>query len=141
MKRWLVLSMKDLIALMVLLPYATAGYATGKAASIPLERVKLPPGFKINIYAIGIPNARSMALSPQGTLFVGTRKAGKIYAVLDRNRDFRANEIITLAKGLNMPNGVAFRNGSLYVAEVNRILRYDNIEKQIRNAKSLKNLH
>jgi glucose/arabinose dehydrogenase len=131
MKRWLVFFVKSLMAVVILLPIATAGNSAGRSTDIPLEFVKLPPGFKINIYASDIPNARSMALSPQGTLFVGTRKAGKVYAVLDPNGDFRADESVILVKGLNMPNGVAFRNGSLYVAEVNRILRYDDIEKQI----------
>jgi len=131
MKRWLVFSLSSLTAVMVLLINLPAGSATGKSGHIPLERVKLPPGFKIDIYATDVPNARSMALSPQGTLFVGTRKAGKVYAVLDRNGDFRADEVITLAKGLNMPNGVAFKKGTLYVAEVSRVWRYDNIEKKI----------
>ena len=131
MKRWLVFFVKSLMAVVILLPMAAAGNSTGRSTDIPLEFVKLPPGFKIDIYAADIPNARSMALSPQGTLFVGTRKAGRVYAVLDPNGDFRADEVVTLAEGLNMPNGVAFRNGSLYVAEVNRILRYDDIEKQI----------
>ena len=131
MKLWFVLTMKSLLAMMVCLPNTTVGYAAGRSVDIPLELLKLPPGFKIDIYARDIPNARSMVLSPQGNLFVGTRKAGKVHAVLDRNRDFRADEVVTIAKGLNMPNGVAFRTGSLYVAEVNRILRYDNIEKQI----------
>lgn len=132
MKSWLAFWVKGLIAVLILLPNATSGRAADKSADLPLERVQLLPGFQIDIYATGIPNARSMALSPQGILFVGTRKAGKVYAVLDRNADLRADEIITLLKGLNMPNGVAFRNGSLYVAEVNRITRYDNIEKLIR---------
>jgi glucose/arabinose dehydrogenase len=74
-----------------------------------------------------------MSLSPNGTLFVGTRTAGNVYAILDHNRDNIADEVITIAHGLNMPNGVAFRNGSLYIAEVNRILRYDNIEKRLKN--------
>ena len=123
--------LKSLATLMVLLTNALAGSAVGGGAGLPLEQIKLPPGFKIDIYAADVPKARSMAISPQGVLFVGTRKAGKVYAVRDRDGDFRADEVITLAKGLNMPNGVAFRNGALYVAEVNRVLRYDNIEKQI----------
>lgn len=131
MKRRLVFFVKSLTTVVILLPIAMAGYSARRTTDIPLKFVKLPPGFKIDIYATDIPNARSMALSPQGTLFVGTRKAGKIYAVLDSNGDFRADEVVTLAKGLNMPNGVTFRNGSLYIAEVNRILRYDDIEKQI----------
>ncbi len=116
---------------MVFLLTAVAGSAAGRTADIPLELIKLPPGFDIEIYAHNIPNARSMALSPNGTLFVGTRKAGSVYAVLDNNKDFHVDAVVTLAKNLNMPNGVAFRNGALYVAEVSRVLRYDNIEKQI----------
>ncbi|KPJ77723.1 MAG: sorbosone dehydrogenase [Deltaproteobacteria bacterium SG8_13] len=95
------------------------------------EKIELPPGFSIALYATGIDNARSMALSPNGVLFVGTRRDGKVYAVVDSDRDHRADRIRVLADGLNMPNGVAFRNGSLYVAEVNRILRYDDIESRL----------
>ena len=74
-----------------------------------------------------------MVLSPNGTLFVGTRSEGNVYAVLDNNKDGKADEVITIAKGLHMPNGVALRNGSLYVAEVSRILRYDDIEARLRD--------
>lgn len=102
------------------------------AANPPLpQEISLPPGFRIGYYAENIPNARSMALSPDGTLFVGTRDAGNLYAVLDRDQDFVADEVITLAQGMYAPNGVAFRDGALYVAEINRVLRYDNIEKSL----------
>jgi len=97
-----------------------------------LGDVTLPPGFAINIYATNVENARSLALGDSGTLFVGTRSAGRVYAVLDRNKDARADKVIVIAEGLNMPNGVAFRDGSLYVAEVNRVLRYDNIESRLK---------
>ncbi len=100
---------------------------------LPLDTIKLPPGFEIDIYARGLPNARSMVLSPNGTLFVGTRKLGNVYAVIDRDKDNKADEVITIAKGLNMPNGVAFRAGALYVAEVNRVLRYDDIEARLKD--------
>jgi len=105
---------------------------TSSSESLPLDKIKLPPGFEISIYASNVPNARSMALSPNGTLFVATRTAGNVYAIVDRNRDNKADEVITSARGLNMPNGVAFRDGSLYVAEVNRVLRYDNIEAKLK---------
>lgn len=131
MKKWIGNMMTGLLAVILFLPNEMAGYAIAKRTDIPLERIKLPPGFKIAIFATDIPNARSMVMSPDGILFVGTRRAGKVYAVLDRNADHRADEVVTMAKNLNMPNGVAFKNGSLYVAEVNRILRYDNIEKRI----------
>ena len=100
---------------------------------VHLGDITLPPGFSINIYADDVENARSLALGDNGTLFVGTRSAGKVYAVLDRNQDARADDVITIAAGLDMPNGVAFRKGSLYVAEVNRVLRYDAIESRLKN--------
>jgi glucose/arabinose dehydrogenase len=98
-----------------------------------LQRIKLPPGFQIQIYADNVPNARSMTLSTNGTLFVGTRRAGDVYAVLDKDKNNKADEVITIAQGMFMPNGVAFRDGALYVAEVNRVLRYDNIEAKLKN--------
>ena len=74
-----------------------------------------------------------MTLSPGGTLFVGTRGEGNVYALRDTNRDYRADQVYTIASGLEMPNGVAFRDGSLYVAEVSRVLRFDNIESRLDN--------
>jgi len=103
------------------------------SGELPLHTIKLPPGFTISVYADNVPNARSMALGPQGTLFVGTRTEGKVYAIIDRNQDHTADEVIALARGLNMPNGVAFRDGALYVAEVHRILRFDDIESRLDN--------
>jgi len=99
----------------------------------PLEKIRLRQGFRIDVYADNVPNARSMSLSPNGTLFVGTRKIGNVYAVVNRDGDNRADEVITLARGLNMPNGVAFRDGALYVAEGHRVLRYDGIETRLKN--------
>ena len=72
-----------------------------------------------------------MALSPTGALFVSTRQRGDVYAVVDRDQDQVADEVITVASGLNTPNGVAIRDGALFVAEVNRILRYDDIEARL----------
>jgi glucose/arabinose dehydrogenase len=118
--------------LLITLRLMLASPAHGKQ-ELPLRLLTLPSGFTIRLYADNVPNARSMALSPSGTLFVGTRQAGNVYAIIDRNQDQQADEVITLAKGLNMPNGVAFRDGALYVAEVNRILRFDNIEAQLHN--------
>ena len=100
------------------------------AQNLPIEKIKLPKGFRIEIYVRDIPSAREMALSPGGTLFVGSRTAGKVYAVVD-GKDGTKPRVITIAQNLNMPNGVAFRDGSLYVSEVNRILRYDRIETNL----------
>jgi glucose/arabinose dehydrogenase len=98
---------------------------------LPLEKIRLPEGFEIDVYAEGVAGARSLALSPNGTLFVGTRDQGRVYALLDRNSDFKADRIITLARGLNMPNGVAFLDGDLYVAEVDRVLKFEDIENRL----------
>jgi glucose/arabinose dehydrogenase len=103
------------------------------AADIRLAEITLPPGFSIDLYAANVPGARSMAIGARGTLFVGTRREGKVYALVDRNGDQRADEVITIARGLNMPNGVAFRDGALFVAEVSRVLRFDNIEERLKN--------
>jgi glucose/arabinose dehydrogenase len=97
--------------------------APGTAAE-NLAKLKLPAGFSVGIYADKVMGARSMALAPDGTLFVGTR-AQVVYALPDRNKDFKADEVLTLASGLTSPNGVAFKDGALYVAEVSRISRYD----------------
>ena len=113
----------------------------GKAASSQppppsdprLTRIELPEGFHIRIYAEGVTGARSMSLSPDGTLFVGTRPSGRVYALRDEDGDHKAERVIVLARGLNNPNGVAVKDGDLYVAEINRILRYTNIEAQLDN--------
>lgn len=105
----------------------------GFAREINLNRIKLPPGFEIGVYASRVYGARSMTLSPQGILFVGTRKEGNVYAIVDVNNDHKADEVIIIARGLNSPSGVAFMDGSLYVAEINRIVRYDNIENRLKN--------
>lgn len=103
----------------------------GSGEELLLHLIKLPPGFEISIYAANVPGARSMVLSPSGTLFVGTMDEGNVYALLDKNGDSKADKVLTIAHGLEMPNGVAFRDGSLYVAEVSRVIRYDNIEARL----------
>lgn len=92
----------------------------------------MPPGFEIAVYSSHVPGARSMALSPKGTLFVGTRDR-EVYAVVDGDGDQRADAVHTVAKGLRSPNGVAVRDGALYVAEISRILRFDDIESRLTN--------
>jgi glucose/arabinose dehydrogenase len=106
-------------------------FGGGCVGATDLDAIEVPPGFSISIYADNLADARSMALSPSGILFVGTRREGKVYALLDSNGDKRADKVFIIASGLNMPNGVAFRNGSLYVAEVNRLLRFDRIEEKL----------
>ena len=110
---------------------AALGGQAPAPARLPLETLKLPPGFSISLFADNVPNARSMTLGPAGTVFVGTRTAGNVYAVIDADRNQKAERVVTIARGLEMPNGVAMRNGSLFVAEVSRILRFDNIEASL----------
>jgi len=95
---------------------------------LPLDRIKLPPGFAIELVA-RVPGAREMALGSQGTLFVGSVDGGKVYAVTQASGG--PTHVRTIAAGLNRPVGVAFREGSLYVSAVNRILRFDEIEKRL----------
>ncbi len=102
----------------------------GADAQGRLSEIRLPSGFAIDYYAQNVPGARSLALGDQETVFVGTR-GNRVYALVDNNSDQRADEVITLASGLDTPNGVAFRDGDLYVAEVSRILRYDDIESRL----------
>jgi glucose/arabinose dehydrogenase len=96
------------------------------AALLPLEKIKLPKGFSIAVYA-EVPRARSMTLAPDGTVFVGNRDGRAVYAVVNRDGDYRAGEVVKIADGLQSPNGVAFKDGSLYVAETARILRFDGV--------------
>ncbi|MBI4766731.1 MAG: hypothetical protein HY787_19400 [Deltaproteobacteria bacterium] len=102
-------------------------------AEIRLETIKLPKGFLIELYAGKVEGARSLTLGPKGVVFVGSHRPGKVYALLDRNADQRVEEVITLAEGLESPNGVAFRQGSLYVAEISRILRFEDIVNRLHN--------
>lgn len=100
-------------------------------SELPLERLHLPDGFKIEVYADKIDGARSMAMGTNGTLFVGTRNDKTVYAIQDLDKDYRADHIKVLDSTLEVPNGIAFRNGALYVAEVGRLLRYDDIESKL----------
>lgn len=101
------------------------------AAELQLEQLRLPAGFSIDVFATDVKDARSLALGAKGTVFVGTRSRGRVYALVDSDRDGKSDRMYTIAQGLNAPNGVAFREGALYVAEINRILRYDSIEDKL----------
>ena len=102
-------------------------------ADVQLDQIKLQPGFKISIWAADVPNARSMAISDNGIVFVGNRQEKNVYALVDENADGKADYKYILAEGLRMPNGVAYKDGDLYVAEVNRILRFKNIKNTLNN--------
>jgi glucose/arabinose dehydrogenase len=98
--------------------------------TLPLEKIQLPTGFKIEVYA-EVENARSLAISPSGIVYVGNRNGDKVFAVKDTDGDYKADKKWVIASGLNMPNGVAFKDGDLYVAEVSRVSKYVNIESSL----------
>ena len=98
------------------------------AAEIPVDKIKVPPGFKVSLWASGINNARVMTWGEKGTLFVSSRTAGNVYAVVDKGGQ---REVKTIAKGLNLPNGLAFKDGVLYIAEIHRITKMVGIEDKL----------
>lgn len=105
---------------------------TDSSAQLPLNTIKLPPGFSISVYA-EVENARQMALSPSGTLFVGSRDEGNVYAVRDLDGDFKADKRWVVARGLNMPVGVAINNGDLYISGTSKIVRIRDVENKLNN--------
>ena len=111
-------------------PPASPAPSEVRGGGLPLETIRLPPGFSIELYA-RVDEARSMALAAGGTVFVGNRKGDSVWAVRDQDGDGRAERVARVASGLNMPNGVAVRGGDLYVAEVSRVLRYPDIEARL----------
>jgi glucose/arabinose dehydrogenase len=96
-----------------------------------LDKLKLPEGFSIDVWAAEVPNARSLAISESGIVFVGNRQENNVYALVDENGDGKADSKYVLATDLRMPNGVAVKDGDLYVAEVSRILRFKDIENNL----------
>lgn len=102
-------------------------------ADVQLDKLKLPEGFAIDVWAAEVSNARSMALSETGIVFVGNRQENNVYALVDENADGKADSKYILATDLRMPNGVAIKDGDLYVAEVSRILRFKDIENNLTN--------
>ena len=109
------------------------GYLAGvlPSAAAEMSDITLPPGFHIGVYAGNVPNARQMALGPKGVIFVGSLSEGKVYAVVDRDGDHRAEKVHVIASGLNMPSGIAYRDGTLYVAAVSRILKFPDVARDL----------
>lgn len=117
--------MRLLFSLLLLLAAVPAGAAPA------LDRLTLPKGFHIALYSDQVPQARELALGAKGTVFVGSMDAGKVYALTDANHDGRAEKVRVIASGLQLPVGVAFHNGDLYVSAVNRILVLRDIENHL----------
>lgn len=103
---------------------------------VKVDRIDLPDGFTAYFYATNIPNARSMVMSDNGILYVGTRSEGKVYAVIDENNDGSSDYIYVVAQGLNSPNGVAYKDGNLYVAEISRIIKFSDIDNNYKDSPS-----
>lgn len=124
--------MKQIVArTLPALALAAFAVAPALAADLPLDKITLPEGFSISVYANDVPGARSMALGDKGTLFVGSQRAGNVYAISDTDGDHKADKTVVVAKDLWWPNGVAFKDGALYVAEINRIVKFEDIENKL----------
>ena len=127
------------LGMIVAVGLVAGGVLTGRlraADGPPVERLKAPAGFTVEVYATGVTLARQMTVAPSGTVFVGAMRLGpkagnSIHALVDRNKDHAVDEVVVVATGLEMPNGVAFHKGALYVAEMTRILRFDDVEKHL----------
>ncbi|MCY4171735.1 MAG: sorbosone dehydrogenase family protein [Bacteroidetes bacterium] len=111
----------------------TSAYFSWSDDHLPLEQITLPDGFTIEVYADSVPSARQMALSPSGILYVGAIAQGTVHAVVDRDGDMKADELHLIDEDLELPSGLAYHDGSLYVAAVSRIYRYDDIDNQLDN--------
>lgn len=142
----------ELRGLGILLALATSSLVPVHSEDLPLEEIELPPGFRIEVYADGAPNIRSLELSPGGVLYGGSFQfpsGGKsklhpeviaslfkgrcVYAIVDEDGDHRAGRVRKIARGLRWPNGVAFRDGDLWIAEVHRLIKLENIESRLAN--------
>ncbi len=110
-------------------PHATPPLVT-PVDKLPLDKLKLPAGFKAEVYSSGHPGARTMVQGPKGTIFMGTRQLGRVYAITDKDGK---REVKTLLQGLTQPNGLAVKDGALYVLAINKVLRYDDIENKLDN--------
>ncbi|MFM9883100.1 MAG: PQQ-dependent sugar dehydrogenase [Burkholderiales bacterium] len=106
-------------------------HITGRLAKdLPIDKLKVPAGFKVEVWTDGIPEARSLALGDKGTVFVSNRTLSNVYAVVDPGGK---RTVKTLLKGMTNPNGITFSKGTLYVAERNRTLSYAGIEDRLDN--------
>jgi glucose/arabinose dehydrogenase len=112
-----------------LAPVAPPPLAT-PADKLPVAKLKLPKNFNLEVFASGVTNARTIRIGDKGTVFVSTRALDRVYAITDKNGK---REVKTIATGLNSPNGLAFHKGTLYIAEINKISKIDNIEDQLDN--------
>ncbi len=141
MRRKLSFLSSEFFTIVVLASCLHTSPITAADTSTNLADLSLPPGFTINLVSDEVPNARQMALSAGGILYVGTRRAGKVYALVQKegsDQDFNNREVIVLAENLTMPSGVVMLDGNLYVGALDRVLKYEDIDNQIQNSPSSK---
>lgn len=119
--------------LVLIIGVMSARYATAQPANI--ADLRLPEGFSISVYTDDVPNARTLAQGTNGTVFVSTRRDGRIYAVVENAAG--VPQVRTLAEGLRTPNGLAFYAGDLYIAETRRLLRMSDIENRLQDPPEL----
>jgi glucose/arabinose dehydrogenase len=100
------------------------------AHDLPMDRLNLPPGFRISVFAEVI-NPRQLAISPGGVVFSGSKRGGEVYAIMDDDRDGEADRVISIDRGLTQPTGIAFRDGDLYVGDINRLMVYRDVVKKL----------
>ena len=103
---------------------AVAACASARVPEDPAPHLAVPRGFAVNTYAEGLQGARFMAVGPDGAIYLTLTRSGRVVALPDANRDGRADRVVTVAEGLDLPHGIAFHDGALYVAETGRVIRY-----------------
>lgn len=113
-------------------PEAEEEPGIAEESGLQLDKLVMPEGFKISVFA-RVNNARSLAIGDEGTIFVGNRGGDKVYAIRDTNGDQVADERYVIASGMRMPNGVAFKDGTLYIAEVSKLWKIENVESTLNN--------
>jgi glucose/arabinose dehydrogenase len=101
-----------------------------------LKKLKLPTGYRIDLFATGVENARQMAWSESGrVLYVGSRGEGKVYAITDTDLDRKGDSVRVIAEGLNMPSGIALHKGDLYIAAVSKVLVIKGVDTKLKAKK------
>src|SRR6478672_8523655 len=98
------------------------------ADKLPIDKLKAPKGFTIEVYASGVDNARTLRLGDKGTVFVSSRIKDKIHAIVDKDGK---REVKVIASGLHRPNGIVLHKGTLYIAELSQISKIENVEDKL----------
>ncbi len=110
--------------------FVAALTVTPAVSAMPLDSLNMPDGYQIEVYA-EVTNARQMAQGPEGIIYVGTRRDGRVFAVVDKDDDFKADQVIEIDAELNLPSGLTYKGGDLYVGAVSEILVYRDIDQQL----------